>query len=311
MYNIRCAYEKYDPNGNLLWVKGNFQRWLPNFQNMKIMSDGNLLTAIIGADTNTTWQGMTAPVVNTLFLAVIDAQTGNIIRSAIVDTLPFGELNNGIVPEPLVLDENDNIYYPINTYNVVAAGLPDTVTILNQTVIIPPNGYMLARIDKNFNLLTTVFADNADDLMWITYSKGALYTTGILNSFSAFETDTVGDLSGMGILQVYRVYKLDTATLHLVWVSKPSYQQYAPNEDYLTATDDYLYMISSFNGKVSWGNDSVVIPPNTKTEVLMQFDKQTGTCLKMYLDSGTTSYNNLTTMIAHDPYNNIVIGGQF
>ena len=313
----RMMFQKYDPNGNLIWQQYSDKRWWPENQGMKIRNDGKLIM-MMGCGESGTWQTVTVPPINynngaqPELLLEMDPNTGNVIQSTLIDTF-VGAVNYGIIYSPFVLDDNGYLYLPINTYPLVQGGQPyPNASFFGQNYTIPPYAAVLFKVDKNFHVVNYKFDDNSSTILDLAYHKGSLYSTGPEYSYSNYVTDTVADLSSVnsqGI--IYRVYQLDTGTLAPIWHSSPTFVQNDVDPAYITATDNYVYVVTTIDGDIIWDGDRVNDPASTQWEILLQFDKLTGHCDTIHVDSLETSYNNNPTMIASDPDGNVIIGGQF
>ena len=314
--NMNMMFQKYDPNGNLLWQQYSSNNWGAPNQGMKIRNDGKLIS-MLQCGNSGTWQSVTVPPVNynngaqPELLVEMDPNTGNPIQSALIDTF-VGAVNYGIIYSPFVLDDNGYLYLPINTYPLVQTGPYPNASFFGQLYTIPAYAAVLFKVDKNFHVVNYKFDDNSSTILDLAYHKGSLYSTGPEYSYSNYTTDTVADLSSInsqGI--IYRVYQLDTGTLAPIWHSSPTFVQNDVDPAYITATDNYVYMVTTIDGDIIWDGDRVNDPASTQWEILLQFDKLTGNCDTIHVDSLETSYNNNPTMIASDPDGNVIIGGQF
>jgi hypothetical protein len=298
---------KYDPNGNLIWMQPDVYCNAMS-QCLKIRPDGNLV-GIFGFEghAGVSWQSLTVPVVygdgTALALVLLDPQTGNMTKSALLDTLPYGE-DGAISFNGFSMDENNNIYLPVTGESMLSQSSYPNASFLGQVFTIPLYAYILLKIDKNFNLVKYQFDDNSTVINSVSYSEGSLYAGGLEFAYSNYVTDTVGYLDNIA---EYRMYKLDTGTLAPVWVSDPQICSGTSYETYVVATSKHVYMLTSYSGEIVWGGDTSALGYR---QILFDLDKATGHFDKYIIDSGSNDYTT-TNMIMADAQENLIINGQF
>ncbi len=297
---------KYDPDGNLKWMNPT-PIWYALPQCMKIRPDGLLVGIFYFATQGATWQSFTVSPVygegTAQALVLLDPETGNVIKGALLDTLEYGG-DFGLTLTNFSMDENNNIYLPVNSGALVATSSYPNASFLGQTLTIPAYADMLLKIDKNFNLVKYQADDNSTVVNSVSYSEGALYAGGLEFEYSNYVTDTVGALNNQA---EYRVYKLDTASLAPVWASSPTVYSGSPAETYVVATSKHVYMLTSYSGELVWGGDTSAL---SYRQILFDLNKATGQFDKYIIDSGSNG-NTTTNMIMADAQENLIINGQF
>ena len=307
VYTNSAFLIKYDPNGNLIWMVPT-PDCAAGSQCLKMRHDGNIVGLFgFGGHAGVTWQSLHIPYVlnnsaAALEFVVLDPQNGNIIKGALLDTLNYTE-DYGIQITNFTMDENDNIYLPVQTYALVQNGPFPNASFLGRVVTIPALAETLLKIDKDFNLVKYQFDDNSTVIDDVSYSEGALYSCGQEFSYSNYVTDTIGNVPN---ISDYRVYRLDTGTLAPVWATSPSFENGSPLETHIVATSKHVYMSGITYGEIIWNNDT----SNGYWQYLFQFDKATGHFDKYIVDSGSNS-NMSTNLIMADEQENLIIPGQF
>ena len=297
---------KYDPNGNLIWMEPT-PLWNAIPQCLKIRSDGKIVGIFQYATPGGTWQSFTVKPVTAggeaLALIQIDPNTGNVLKGALLDTLPYGD-QGVITVAGFTMDENDNIYLPLIGEEMIGQASYPGASILGHVFTIPIYAAVLLKIDKNFNLVKYQFDDNSTVTNSVSYSEGALYAGGLEFPYSNYVTDTVGALNN---ISEFRVYRLDTGTLAPVWVSSPQIYSGSPAETFVVATSKHVYLFGGYTGEIVWGGDTAAL---SFKQYLFDFDKSTGHFDKYIIDSGSNS-NVTTNMIIADAQENLLINGQF
>jgi energy-converting hydrogenase Eha subunit C len=298
---------KYDPNGNLLWMDST-PVWGALSECLKVRADGKLVGIFQYASQGGTWQSFTVnplPVNrgSSLALVLLDPQTGNVIKGALLDTLPYGDEGVMFIAN-FSMDENDNIYLPVQGAQMIGEASYPGASFLGQVFTIPLDACILLKIDKNFNLVKYQFDDNSSVTNSVSYSEGSLYAGGLEFAYSNYVTDTVGYLNNIA---EYRMYKLDTGTLAPVWESSPIIYSGDPYETYVVATSKHVYMLTSYSGELVWGGDTSAL---SYRQILFDLNKATGQFDKYIIDSGSNG-NTTTNMIMADAQENLIINGQF
>lgn len=291
-------FARFSPEGNLEYIKTITGPW-ESRQMFKRLKSGLFLTVIAAGSGGSVYEGYTLPGYSRNF-ALFDS-LGNFVKAALIDTIR----SYGSVMNRFVIDEYDNIYFPITNMT-----LP-SVSFLSY-VVSPAPSYtcFLLKTDTSF-LVSDINSSGyyQEAIGYLSYSNGYLYGTGRNTSGAIFDWDTIFNSVDPYFGHI-TAYKIDT-NLNLVWVSRPSVQTIDPQYTYVLggASKDNLYLGYQHRGNVVWDSASLSVPANNSRMAILRLRTSDGVCVGgQFANGGNNSKDGVSDIITDEQGNGYMLG---
>ncbi len=297
LYNCSYFFAKFDPNGNLTFVRTYTGYGYNQDGTFKRLHNGNFLSVVTKGSGSATLGNFQINPYSRNF--VVFDTLGNVVRGAMIDTI--SQTGSGL--GRYVIDESDNIYFSISNISSTP------VSILSHIVDPAPlMSIYLIKADANLNFTTINTTGYLNEsCFYLSYSNGFLYSSGRSENGAYFESDTTYTSLASG---KYTVYKIDPA-LHLVWKSKPSVQSVNPSYSTirLATSKDNLYLGYQHRGNVVWDSASLTVPANNSRIAMLRLRTSDGVCVGgQFANGGNNSKDGVSDIVTDEQGNGYMIG---
>ncbi|HRG87995.1 MAG TPA: T9SS type A sorting domain-containing protein [Chitinophagales bacterium] len=298
LYNCSYFFAKFDPNGNLAFVRTYTGYGYNQDGTFKRLHNGNFLSIVTkGSGSATLGNFQINPYTRNF---VLWDSIGLPIKGAMIDS----NYQTGTNVGSYVIDENDRIYFAVTNID------KDIVKYLNR-IYDPAPHYTayLFQTDKNFNVLKeNISGYYQETIQNLSYSNGYLYASGRNTNGAIFDSDTTFTNLAMG---KFTVYKIDTGTLTKTWVSRPTIQSVSPSYTKILpgASKDNLYLGYQHRGNVVWDSASLTVPANNSRMAMLRLRTSDGVCVGgQFANGGNNSKDVATDIITDEQGNGYMLG---